>query len=162
MIKIKMISFPEIGQFRQVIKLVHDNTRYSGRDENDNPIYNPAIILPKFTFTGSVKLHGTNAGVTLTKDGEMYAQSRENIITVEKDNAGFAFFVESNKENFKKLFKTLEIEKLKDVDYVTIFGEWSGGNIQKGVSINGLPKMLVIFAVKGSYEDKEKSKFFLD
>jgi len=75
------------------------------------------------------------------------------------DNAGFAFFVESNKEAFKELFKTLDF---KDADFITIFGEWCGGNIQKGVAINGLPKMFVVFAVKLSYIDTEtKTNFFL-
>ncbi len=155
----KMITFPEIGQFRQIIKLVHDNTRYSGRDENGDAIFDASKVLPTLTFTGTVKLHGTNAGVTLTKEGDMYPQSRENVISIEKDNAGFAFFVESNKEVFKELFNTLDI---RDADYITIFGEWSGGNIQKGVAINGLPKMFVIFAVKLSYNDnEEKSNYFL-
>ena len=156
--KRKMISFPEIGQFRQVIKTVTDKTRYSGRDANGDPIFDASKVLPTLTFTGTVKLHGTNAGVTLTKDGDMYAQSRENVITVENDNAGFAFFVESNKEVFKNLFKTLEF---RDSDFITIFGEWAGGNIQKGVAINGLPKMFVIFAVKLSYKDELKKNYFL-
>ena len=64
------------------------------------------------------------------------------------DNAGFAFFVESNKEIFNELFKTIDI---KDADFITIFGEWCGGNIQKGVAINDLDKMFVVFAVKLSY-----------
>lgn len=154
----KMVTFPEIGQFRQIIKLVHDNTRYSGKDENGDAIFDASKVLPTLTFSGTVKLHGTNAGVTLTRDGDMYAQSRENVISVEKDNAGFAFFVESNKEIFKSLFKTLDI---RDADYLTIFGEWAGGNIQKGVAINGLPKMFVIFAVKLSYADEAKVNYFL-
>lgn len=157
--KRKMITFPEIGQFRQIIKTVHDQTRYSGRDENDDAIFDASKVLPTLTFTGTVKLHGTNAGVTLTKDGDMYAQSREHVITTENDNAGFAFFVDSNKENFKNLFSTLEF---RDADYITICGEWCGGNIQKGVAINGLPKMFVVFGVKMSYEDNEtKDNYFL-
>ena len=151
--KRKMITFPEIGQFRQIIKLVHDNTRYSGRDENGDAIFDAFKRLPTLTFTGTVKLHGTNAGVTLTRNGDMYAQSRENVISITNDNAGFAFFVESNKEVFKGLFQTLDI---RDADYITIFGEWAGGNIQKGVAINGLPKMFVIFAVKLSYDNNEE------
>jgi hypothetical protein len=156
--KRKMITFPEIGQFRQIIKVINDNTRYSGKDENGDAIFDASKRLPTLTFTGTVKLHGTNAGVTLTKDGDIYPQSRENVISVEKDNAGFAFFVESNKEVFKDFFKTLDI---RDADYITIFGEWAGGNIQKGVAINGLPKMFVIFAVKLSYDDEAKTNYFL-
>ena len=157
--KNKMITFPEIGQFRQIIKTVTDNTRYSGKDVNGDAIYDASKRLPTLTFTGTVKLHGTNAGVTLTKDGDMYPQSRENIISVEHDNAGFAFFVESHKDVFKGMFETLDI---RDADYITIFGEWTGGNIQKGVAINGLPKMFVIFAVKLSYEENEvNTNYFL-
>ena len=33
-------------------------------------------------------------------------------------------------------------------DYAIIYGEWCGGNIQKGVAINGLEKMFVIFGIK--------------
>jgi len=157
--KNKMITFPEIGQFRQIIKTVTDNTRYAGKDENGDAIYDASKRLPTLTFTGTVKLHGTNAGVTLTKDGDMYPQSRENIISVGNDNMGFAFFVESHKDVFKRMFETLDI---RDADYITIFGEWAGGNIQKGVAISGLPKMFVIFAVKLSYESNEvKENYFL-
>lgn len=158
----RMIPFPEIGQFRQIIKIVHDTARYSGRDENNDAIFDASKRLPTLTFNGTVKMHGTNAGVTLTKEDDMYPQSRENVISVEKDNAGFAFFVETNKDAFRKMFSTLDI---RDADYITIFGEWAGGNIQKDVAINGLPKMFVIFAVKLSYEENEegiaiKSNYF--
>lgn len=157
--KRKMIKFPEIVQFRQIIRQVTDQARYSGKDENGDAIFDASRVLPTLTFTGTVKLHGTNAGVTLTRDGDMYAQSRENVITTENDNAGFAFFVESNKENFKNLFSTLEF---RDADHITICGEWAGGNIQKGVAINGLPKMFVIFGVKMSYKDDEANvNYFL-
>ena len=151
--KRKMITFPEIGQFRQIIKVITDNTRYSGKDENGDAIFDASKRLPTLTFTGTVKLHGTNAGVTLTKNGDMYPQSRENVISMTSDNAGFAFFVETNKDVFRKMFSTLDI---RDADYITIFGEWAGGNIQKSVAISGLPKMFVIFAVKLSYEPNEE------
>ena len=150
----KFCSFPEIGQYRQIVKTVTDRARFVGKDEEGNAIYDNAKMLPIQKFTGTVKLHGTNAGVTLSKDGEMYAQSRSNIITVEKDNAGFAFFVESKKDVFKyKFFNQLDF---KGYDYITIFGEWCGGNIQKGVAINGLSKRFVVFDIKYSYETDEQ------
>jgi hypothetical protein len=38
------------------------------------------------------------------------------------------------------------------------YGEWCGGNIQKGVAINGLPKMFVIFAIaRVGYNQDERS-----
>ncbi len=152
----KFISFPKIGQFRNIIRTVVDNARFVGVDENGDAIFDLTITPPTLTFEGTVKLHGTNAGVTINKDGEMWAQSRENIISIIKDNAGFAFFVDSNKKIFEELFKSLD---MKDADFLTIFGEWSGGNIQKGVAINGLPKMFVIFAVKLAYADERVSTY---
>jgi len=149
----KFISFPKIGQFRNTIKSVVYHSRFSGIDENGDAIFDPTSIPPTLTFEGTVKLHGTNAGVSINRDKEMWAQSRENIITITKDNAAFAFFVESNKDIFKELFNSIN---MKDADFITIFGEWAGGNIQKGVAINGLEKMFVIFAVKLSYIDTEK------
>ena len=149
----KFCSFPEIGQYRQIVKTITEQTRYLGKDEDGKSIYDFSKPLPIHKYTGTVKMHGTNAGVTINKDGEIYAQSRSNIITVEKDNAGFAFFVESKKEIFKGWFEELDF---KGFDYITIFGEWCGGNIQKGVAINGLPKMFVIFDIKRSYENIEQ------
>ena len=149
----KFCSFPEIGQYRQIVKTITEHTRYVGKNENGDRIYNHLKELPIHKYTGTVKMHGTNAGVTINKEGEIYAQSRSNIITVEKDNAGFAFFVESRKDIFKYLFDKLDFNGF---DYITIFGEWCGGNIQKGVAINGLPKMFVIFDIKRSYETIEQ------
>ena len=154
----KMVKFPEIGQFRQIIKTVHDRTRYAGKDENGDAIYDHSTPLPVLKWSGTIKLHGTNSGVTMTKDGDIYAQSREHIITPDHDNAGFAFFVESHKNIFADMFKTID---MKDADYITIFGEWCGANIQKGVAICNLPKMLVIFAVKLAYEDDTKKSIYL-
>jgi hypothetical protein len=155
----KFISFPKIGQFRNIIRAVVDHARFAGLDENGDATFDPTKTIPTLTFEGTVKLHGTNAGVTINREGEMWAQSREHIISIKQDNAGFAFFVESNKEVFKELFSTID---MKDADFLTIFGEWSGGNIQKGVAINGLPKMFVIFAVKLAYVNIEKTGTYLN
>ena len=154
----KFISYPKIGQFKNVIRHVVDSCRYAGKDDNGDAIFDPTIIPPTLKFKGSVKLHGTNAGVSINREGEIWAQSRTSIITSESDNAGFAFFVESNVELFRELFSTLSFE---DADFITIFGEWCGGNIQKGVAINGLDKMFVVFATKLSYIDEERSNWYL-
>ena len=141
----KFISFPKIGQYKNVIIDVLNTTRFTGVDENGDAIYDPTILPPTLEFTGTVKLHGTNAGVSYNKEDGIWAQSRRGIISIEKDNAGFAFFVESEKEIFLDLFSQI---KFDDENTVTIFGEWFGGNIQKNVAINGLSKRFSIFGVK--------------
>lgn len=141
----KHIAFPSIEQFRTVIRTVSQRAHYHGTP------------LPKLTFSGTVKMHGTNAAVGLDlSTGEVWAQSRSNIIDVTNDNAGFAAFVASHKDDFDNILSTakhvfgdaIAVQRAIDSSgQLVVFGEWAGGNIQKGVALNGLPKMFVIFAV---------------
>jgi hypothetical protein len=149
----KMHKFPEIKQFRHAIQEVTHRARYRGDAENGEPIYEDCE-LPELSYRGSVKLHGTNAAIVytwnpLTFNYEVHAQSRGNIITPTNDNAGFASFVHTTNVEFI-LGEIMKVEN--DLGYtpevVKVYGEWCGGNIQKGVAINGLGKMFVIFAIK--------------
>ena len=159
----EFIKYPKIGQYRNAVKIIRDWTHYQGQDEDGNPIIDESIEKPVLRATGTVKLHGTNAGVVYDLESdEIYAQSRTRVITVESDNAGFAFFVESNKDNLKKhLKKVLDIANSRSAakminesfqepqeKTIAVFGEWCGGNIQKGVALAELDKMFVVFDVK--------------
>jgi hypothetical protein len=66
---VEHVSFPSIEQYRNVCKLVRERAQHDG------------LPLPRLTLFGSVKLHGTNAGIGFTEDGEMWAQSRSLIVT---------------------------------------------------------------------------------
>ena len=160
------ISYPKIKQFRQVISDINHSASFLHLDENNDPVYDSNYEKPVVTFRGTVKLHGTNAGVSYNSIEGMWAQSRKNIITPEKDNAGFAFFVESNKEVINEMFQTLIKDNGTDTDNytLTIYGEWCGGNIQKGVAISGLDKMWVIFGVKVSPNDQgtDEQAYWID
>lgn len=159
----KHINFPSIEQFRNIVSSVSRHATFAGLDENGDAIYDYARPKPTLKFKGTVKLHGTNAGVSFNEGG-YWAQSRENIITPEKDNAGFAFFVESNKEAFKKFVNQITTLNFFEIhnNTVTIYGEWCGGNIQKGVGICNLPKSFFIFGVKvtphTTTEEEQKAK----
>ena len=68
------------------------------------------------------KIDGTNAAVGVTKDGQVYAQSRKKLIYPGKqtDNAGFAGWVEEH------------ADELRDGLGVGLhFGEWWGAAIQR-------------------------------
>lgn len=117
-------AFPSIEQFRHVCKLVRERAQYDGKP------------LPTILFHGSVKLHGTNAAVGFDAAGEMFCQSRNQIITPEQDNAGFARWATENAQVFPKLRSTI------------IYGEWCGQGIMKGTGISQLPKMFVPFAIQ--------------
>lgn len=150
----KHISFPSIEQFRTIVTNINRHYNFVGLDDNGEAKYDLTLPKPKLTFKGTVKLHGTNAGVCYNKTEGIWAQSRENIITPESDNAGFAFFVETRKDVFMNLFADIarrnNLGYAIDVEKVTIsiYGEWCGGNIQKGVGICNLEKSFFIFGVK--------------
>src|ERR1044072_4822402 len=93
----KHISFPSIEQFRTIIANINRHHNVVWLDEQGEAIYDTTKPKPVLTFTGTVKLHGTNFGVVYNEIDGIWAQSRENIITPEKDNAGSAFFVQVNK-----------------------------------------------------------------
>ena len=100
-------------------------------------------------FANGVLVHNSNAGVVFAPDGTYHAQSRKNVITPVKDNAGFACFVERNIEVFRKFNEDIRKANPELVDEtLAFFGEWAGKGIQKGVSIAQLEKFFIMFAVK--------------
>lgn len=132
------------AQFKNVIKDVHDVCHYQSVKGNH-------VEIPKLTFKGTVKLHGTNASIyNILNTNEVVAQSKNNVITVEKDHAGFANHIHANNNVAQKLFEGIKAqfpEKL-DTHTAVIYGEWCGGNIQKKVALHSLEKMFVVFGVK--------------
>ncbi len=73
----------------------------------------------------SEKIDGTNAQIIVTIDGEVFAGSRTRIITPQKDNFGFATWVEQNKRMLAK-----------HLGEGRHFGEWWGKGIQRGYGLN--------------------------
>jgi len=125
-------KYPSIEQFRTVVKYV---TKY-------------APELTNIEYEGTVKLHGSNAAVLVTPEGGVFAQSRNRIIDIENDNAGFAKFISDNKDYF--------LSNYSSTHTVVIYGEWCGEGIQRGVAINKLDRMFVVFSVREV--DKEGNK----
>jgi len=142
--KWQMEKFTKIGDIRGVIYTITKEVAYVKTDDDGNAIYRevPLNSLPTLTFTGTVKTHGTNAGIGLTTEGEVYAMSRNNIITPLGDNAGFATWVEAEKVYLKDILlaaQTLARSFHKD-SKVYIYGEWIGKGVQNRVGISTLPK----------------------
>ena len=135
-----MKKFTDIGQFRQVVREVRSHCDYIDRDENNDAIYRHTKPYPKLKFRGTVKSHGTNAGIVKYVDKYEF-QSRENELTLKDDNSGF--MREMSQKKYQKLFDGIEFNTS-----CAIFGEWCGMGIQKSVAISQLPNMFIIFAVK--------------
>lgn len=155
----KHISFPSIEQFKNIIADINRSYNFVGLDENGDAIYDPSRPKPVLTFKGTIKLHGTNAGVSFNMLEGMWAQSRENIITPEKDNAGFAFFVETNRGAFQNLFYSLMTNHKINAseNTISIYGEWAGKGIQKSVAISNIDKSFFIFGVKITPHPKDEN-----
>lgn len=158
----KLYKFPGIEQFRHIVKQVKEQTYYVGKDEEGNVVVDRTLTLPTLTFTGTVKLLGTNHSIAITRDGEFWTQSRERITDIQSDNAGSSAWTHLHKNHF--IDKTnLIFENLADYigphecdEYNTlvIYGEWCGKGIQKGVAISEVDKMFVIFGIKIVSGDK--------
>lgn len=142
------IKFPSINQFRQIVKNIRSSADYHG------------VKTPTITFECSVKIHGSNAAFVCPIGGtidDMVFQSRERILSIESDNAGFAFWATANREYLFKIITNIQNRLISNASsettktgHIQVYGEWFGGNIHKGVGVNDLPKMLSVFGVRVS------------
>jgi hypothetical protein len=100
-------------------------------------------------FRGTVKLHGTNAGVACTEEA-LVAQSRTRNLAVDDDHHGFAKFVVAQTEAIRDLERKLRDQHgIAASTKLVLYGEWCGPGIEKKVAITGLPeKQLVLFGAK--------------
>jgi hypothetical protein len=149
----KLVKWHSIGQFRQAIKNIQSVVRYAGTDENGDAIFNNNP-LPKLTYVGTTKVHGTNSAIGVSYNGDIWYQSRERIITVESDNAGFAMFATARKDLWKYI-----AELVKSSDDILIYGEFAGKGIQKGVAVSEVDKFFVIFGIV--LVDADDNKFYM-
>lgn len=136
------IKYSSIGQFRNVVKNVREQTKWNAEETGGSPI-NPVI-----KFTGTVKAHGTNASVVIKGSGEQYAQSRTNVIGLENDNAGFAAFAAGREDTFAGMRRVIDLNNPTAGLDIVIYGEWCGKGIQKGVGVSQVDKFFMPFGVK--------------
>ena len=147
----KHYSFPSIDQYREVVKSAKYHAEFDGKDAEGNPIYNESLPKPVVEFTGTVKLHGTNASIIFLNDGTVQYQSREAVLGPDEsgkssDNSGFYAFMKPHEEELKVMMSMSAYPPY--LDYMGVYGEWCGKGIQKGTAINKLDKMFVVFGIK--------------
>lgn len=146
---VKHEKYPKIGQLKDVCYEVRRKAGFAGLDDNGDPIYKDPGKLPSFIFEGTVKLHGTNAAIRYDKSEDCFKesyQSRNNLITTDKDNAGFVAWCLDKEVSI--YLSDILLADYKAEESVIVYGEFCGGNIQKGVGICELEKMFVIFGIK--------------
>lgn len=164
----KQIDYPKIHQFRNIVSSIRKGCEFVGVDENGEATFNHNLSKPIINFTGTVKLHGTNAAVCMNEK-EFWVQSRTRIITPESDNAGFAFFAHTHRETFEHMAHYLSLRHNIDLskNTISVYGEWAGKGIQKSVAISELARAFYIFGAKVSPFEEEssiggESAFWLD
>jgi hypothetical protein len=132
------IPWPEIEAF-------HNVRKYTAPDAH------PEILNgnPVVSYRCKCKLHGTNAAVQVAADGTLTPQSRESLLSLEKDNAGFARWVAATDVMLPKLGAPHYWNNWDNARGHIIFGEWIGPGIQKGVAVSSIPqKTFAIFAAR--------------
>lgn len=102
---------------------------------------------PTLSFTGTVKLHGTNGGIHISETGELTAQGRTRVLRVTEDSYGFAVWVHTNADAIREA-----IQNHFPGQAVTVFGEWVGKGIQKKVGVSTLDRHFVAFSVHNGEE----------
>lgn len=142
------IAWPEIEAFHHIRKFLRiDPTEWWRAKEQ---MHGTSTV----TYKCKVKLHGTNAAVQVHTNGTIVCQSRESIITPEKDNAGFARWVHTNKDAWLDMVNRTFYDDVP-TSYI-IYGEWCGPGIQKNVAIAGIPKKIfAVFAIRALDEKGE-------
>lgn len=147
-------KYPSIEQFNKIVQNTKKAMRFHNLEE---------VVLK---FMGTTQLHGTNGsiGVVYEKGEPVYqVQSRNNILTLESDNAGFAQFALNPKvksfvkEKIEKIYNKLSQEEKVKVLSIFVYGEWAGSNIQKGVAITQMEKFFAPFDV-AIYLEKENQE----
>lgn len=130
------IAWPEIEAFHHIRKYVRiDPTEWWQAKEK----FGGTSVVQ---YRCKVKLHGTNAAVQCQLDGTILPQSRTNLLSVEKDNAGFAAWVKKNEAAWQDTNDNARAQ-------VIIYGEWCGGNIQQGVALSKVEKkVFAVFAAR--------------
>lgn len=146
---ITFVPWTDIKLFHNLVKFIEVAKRpleeqkspedcETGDDDLDFRYVLKALESP-VVFRGKVKLHGSNAGVAL-EGSQIRAQSRTQFI----DRSGFGriVFEKGNENYFRSLIDNSKHKKL------TIFGEYCGAGVQKGVALSKLKnEIFAIFAI---------------
>lgn len=145
----KFKKYPSTVQFSGVVRQVRDHCKYNN------------VPVPILNFTGSTKIHGSNAGIGCNSSGDIWFQSRERVLDTIQDNAGFCLWGEHNKDKWKLVFERMCFNYGLNFDNIYIWGEWFGSSIQKGVAVSQLKeKKFGIFRMVFVKQDETDSEKF--
>jgi hypothetical protein len=144
----KLYQYFSTVQFKNVVKEANKRAREQ------------SISIPKLNFRGTIKLHGSNCSVYSELNNiRLVKQSKNNVITQEKDSYSFALFVDNHEKVFTELFEKIKTH-YSNQKLAVIYGEWCGQKIQQLSSFANLDYMYFIFAIK--LIDKNEKEYWLN
>lgn len=147
-----MYKYGDTVALKEIVRTVQHLGTFIGLDDDGNPIYED-LLLPTIHFTGSVKLHGTNAAIGYDRESnELWFQSRSNKVS----DGHFGFPTTISRDEAKAIIAHI-VNYNKDVNCtkVVVYGEWAGSGIQKGVAISQLPKTFYVFSAAAIINEKK-------
>jgi hypothetical protein len=125
--------FPKIAGFANVVK----HQKY---------LHDPENPMKDRMYRAKIKIHGTNAGVRLERDGSIHCQQRND--DAFNGHFGFEAWVKENEAYFRSLFETTPLSDPKFRGAI-IYGEWAGPGIHKNVAVTQIEeKQFFVFAVR--------------
>jgi len=124
----KFNKYHKIPQFRDVVRAVTHKAHFVGLDEDNQPIYDTTRDKPILTFTGTVKLHGTNAMLVYTPESGVVGGKRSSLLPMKNpsEHFGFTQFIMENKDYLEKKMNELWNKYCVEGEQLTVFGEWAG------------------------------------
>lgn len=126
---VEHIKWPSVASFANVRKLIQT---YPQLTNNKSEV----------TYMSKCKLHGTNAGIRFV-DGDVYAQSRTQILSKDNDNAGFFAWVDKHRDEWKRWLSVHP-----ELNNWTLFLEWVGPGVQNGCAVQQIPnKVCAVYAM---------------
>ena len=129
----KHISYGQIPQFRNLIRGLTLHYQYEGLDENGDPIYNINKELPIVPLRSTIKIHGSNAGISLQND-EIVFLTRNRVAS--GGHFGFVEMMKHREEVSRSLFDQIkETSDWTDGEIISVWGEICGPGVQKGIAM---------------------------
>lgn len=148
-------KYHKIRQFRDIVKAVTMKANFIGLDADGKPMYEERE-KPVLTFTGTVKLHGTNAGISYNGT-ELKCLKRSSFVS--DGHFGFPEFVMKNKLDFISEMHKLWDDHCEKGEQIIAYGEWAGAKIQKGVGISNIDPAFFVFDAKVYNPETDESKW---
>lgn len=132
-----MKKFRSIDGLSKIFTMLRANADYHGIPHSE---------LPTLNFTGTVKIHGTNAGIVIASPDAttVSAQGKDREVTVSHDNAGFAAYCMSLTP--KVIQEMYQAFNPSGKGVLTVFGEWAGEGIQNSAAVGQVKPHFIIFS----------------